>query len=148
KDCCESYRRNLASPCHEVRIRPGEKLVDGAAVIVSGPPCQPFSVSGSQSGTGDSRNGFPAFLSAVRRYHPELGIFENVRGMLFRNKAYFELVRKRLESLGYRVQWKLLNAAHFGIPQNRHRLFVVAHHGEFHFPDPTRETPMSAGAAL
>jgi DNA (cytosine-5)-methyltransferase 1 len=148
-DCCETYRTNLKAPCHTMILKPDQELTDGATVIVGGPPCQPFSVNGHQSGHQDERDGFPAFLSAVKRYQPQLVVFENVRGMMYQNKPYFESIIEQLEAFGYKVQWKLLNAVHYGVAQNRHRLFVVAHRGVFDFPAPThRECPVTAGEAL
>jgi DNA (cytosine-5)-methyltransferase 1 len=149
EDCCATYRRNLRAPCHQLHLRPGLELTDGAQIIIGGPPCQPFSVNGHQNGHQDERDGFPAYLSAVERYRPRLALFENVRGMLYQNRTYFEGIVRRLEALGYRVEWKLLNAVQFGVPQNRERLFVVAHTGIFDFPAPTHAgQPMTAGQAL
>jgi DNA (cytosine-5)-methyltransferase 1 len=146
-DCCATYRHNLRSPCHQVRLGPGKELTDGADVIIGGPPCQPFSVNGHQSGSGDERDGFPAYLWAVERYRPRVAVFENVRGMLYQNKAYFDGIVERLEEMGYQVEWQLLNAADHGVPQNRERLFVVAHKAVFDFPTP-RATRITAGEAL
>lgn len=149
EDCCSTYRLNLRAPCHAMRLKPGQELTDGAAVIVGGPPCQPFSVNGHQNGKKDERDGFPAFLWAVERYQPQVALFENVRGMLYQNRAYFDGIVERLEVLGYRVEWKMLNAVDYGVPQNRERLFVVAHRGDFDFPEPThRNNLVSAGEAL
>ncbi|MCI0462560.1 MAG: DNA cytosine methyltransferase [Gemmataceae bacterium] len=149
EDCCATYRENLHSPCHQMILRPGQELTDGAQVIIGGPPCQPFSVNGHQSGNRDDRDGFPAYLSAVERYRPRLALFENVRGMLYQNRTYFDRIVQALEELGYRVEWALLNAVHHGVPQNRERLFVVAHHSVFDFPEPTHlGSPVTAGEAL
>src|SRR5947208_8823946 len=49
-DCCATYRANLHSPCHQMTLRAGAELSDGAQVIIGGPPCQPFSVNGHQQG--------------------------------------------------------------------------------------------------
>jgi len=136
-DACRTYRSNLGSPCHQVTLEPGAELTNGASVIVGGPPCQPFSVSGNQGGRADKRDGFPAFLSAVERYKPKVVVIENVRGMFYKNRAYFEGIQTRLENLGYVVDWRLLHAADFGVPQNRERLFAVGHPGHFEFPIPT-----------
>lgn len=149
EDCCATYRHNLGSPCHQMRLEPGQELTDGADVIIAGPPCQPFSVNGHQNGSRDDRDGFPSFLSAVERYQPRLVLFENVRGMLYQNRPYFDGTVGKLEAMGYQVQWKLLNAVHYGVPQNRERLFVVAHRTAFDFPRPTHRTsPVTAGEAL
>ncbi|HEY5327495.1 MAG TPA: DNA cytosine methyltransferase, partial [Mucilaginibacter sp.] len=59
-----------------------------------------------------------------------------VRGLLYSNKWYFELVLKELRKLGYVISYSLLNAVSFGVPQNRERLFVVGHRSKFQFPKP------------
>lgn len=149
EDCCATYSQNLRSRCHQSRLAPGQELTDGVDIIIGGPPCQPFSVNGHQNGSRDDRDGFPAYLWAVDRYRPRIAVFENVRGMLYQNRAYFDGVVESLERLGYEVQWQLLNAVDYGVPQNRERLFVVAHRGVFDFPEPThRSRPITAGEAL
>jgi DNA (cytosine-5)-methyltransferase 1 len=85
----------------------------------------------------------------VERYQPRVALFENVRGMLYQNRSYLDGIIEQLEGLGYKVQWQLLNAVDFGVPQNRERLFVVAHRGVFDFPEPTHaDRPVTAGEAL
>jgi DNA (cytosine-5)-methyltransferase 1 len=106
-------------------------------------------VVGHQLGLSDSRDGFPIFIDAVDRYRPKIALFENVRGMLFRNKAYFEEIVKALENLGYIVEWNILNAAHYGVPQRRERVFCVAHLGGWQWPKKTHQnTPYTVGEAL
>lgn len=134
-DACDTYRNNLRGECHQVVLHPGKDLGPAPDVIVGGPPCQPFSVNGHQNGHEDERDGFPTFLSAVERYMPRLAIFENVRGMLYRNKAYLARIVERLDGFGYIVERpRLLNALRYGVPQNRERLFVIAHRGTWRFP--------------
>lgn len=148
-DACQTYRTNLNSPCHQMTLRPGTHLTEGASIIIGGPPCQPFSVNGHQHGRQDDRDGFPALLSAIERYRPKAVVFENVRGMLYRNQAYFQAIVRRLDELGYQVDYRLLNAADYGVPQTRERVFVVAHTGRFAFPEPTHATRrLTAGYAL
>ena len=67
-DACATYNRNLHGTCQKLFLEPGQDLVEAADVIVGGPPCQPFSVNGHQKGLNDSRDGFPTFLSAVKKY--------------------------------------------------------------------------------
>jgi len=150
-DACSTYNGNLAGRCNQVFLVPGADLTDEKNVdlIIGGPPCQPFSVVGSQLGKRDRRDGFPAFISAVERYSPKLAVFENVRGMLYRNKAYFSQVKAALRDLGFAVSWRVLNASHFGVPQNRERLIVVAHKVEWRFPEPiTAHNPFVVGQAF
>ncbi|HEY9829477.1 MAG TPA: DNA (cytosine-5-)-methyltransferase, partial [Stenomitos sp.] len=149
EDACATYQHNLHGTCYQLTLTRNPNLMAEADVIVGGPPCQPFSVSGHQLGLQDSRDGFPIFLDAVDRYHPQIALFENVRGMLFRNKAYFEEIVIALKELGYIVEWNLLNAAHYGVPQRRERLFCVAHQGCWQWPKKTHlNTPYTAGEAL
>ncbi|HEY9602162.1 MAG TPA: BsuBI/PstI family type II restriction endonuclease [Allocoleopsis sp.] len=149
EDACSTYRHNLRSSCYQQTLIRQPDLIDGADVIIGGPPCQPFSVGGHQLGLRDSRDGFPIFIDAVDRYRPQLALFENVRGMLFRNKAYFEEIVIALQELGYIVEWNILNAAHYGVPQRRERLFCVAHRGRWTWPKKTHlKSPYTAGEAL
>ncbi|HEY6332565.1 MAG TPA: DNA cytosine methyltransferase, partial [Blastocatellia bacterium] len=148
KEACATYNTNLSGECHEMVLTPGQKLVNDADIIVGGPPCQPFSVVGLQNGQKDTRDGFPVFLAAVEQYQPKIAIFENVRGMLYRNRQYLDQILLRLRELGYVVAPKLLNAVNFGVAQNRERLFVVAHRGHWRFPDPLRYPRYTAGEAL
>jgi len=150
-DACSTYSGNLSGKCHQLFLKPDLDLVHDRRVdiIIGGPPCQPFSVVGSQRGKHDDRDGFPAFLSAMRRYEPKLAIFENVRGMLYRNHEYFEFIRAEMRDLGYAVSWRLLNAVNFGVPQNRERLVVVAHRKEWKFPAPNNaQSQFTVGQAL
>lgn len=145
---CETYRTNLRAECHRAVIAPDTEYPVRAEVVIGGPPCQPFSVNGHQKGHRDERDGFPAFLSAVERLTPRVAVFENVRGMLYQNRNYFENVIARLRRMSYEVEWKLLNAVDYGVPQNRERLFVVAHKGGWEFPAALAERRVTAGEAL
>jgi DNA (cytosine-5)-methyltransferase 1 len=148
-DACETYSHNLSGKCFTQVLKPGQDLTDHADVVIGGPPCQPFSVIGHQRGKHDERDGFPAFLSAVERYQPQLVMFENVRGMLYRNIAYFQSIVSQLRSLGYLVEWKLLNAVEYGVPQKRERVFVIGHRGQWSFPKPLAlDSYYTAGDAL
>jgi site-specific DNA-cytosine methylase len=134
EDACATYRRNLRGKCECVVLDRGTPL-PAAKAVIGGPPCQPFSVGGHQMGLKDSRDGFPIFISAIERLKPEIWMFENVRGMLYTNRWYFDEITNALKALNYVVEIKLLNAVNFGVPQNRERVIVVGHRGEFHFPE-------------
>lgn len=145
-DCCATYRHNLHGDCLQVKLDTGCTFPK-AQVVIGGPPCQPFSVGGHQNGIRDARDGFPAFITAVEQAQPDIWMFENVRGLMYRNRAYLDAIIEELEGLGYVVEFKLLNAVHHGVPQNRERVIVVGHRGEFHYPIPQVER-VTAGAAL
>lgn len=111
-------------------------------LVAGGPPCQPFSVSGKQRGQSDLRDMVPEFLRAVEELRPTAFMMENVKGLtLHRFKSYLTQTVTQFEKLGYSVTYKVLNAADFGVPQQRERVFVVGiKGGVFSFPEKTHGT--------
>lgn len=146
EDCCRTYSANLNGECHKVHLTP-DHVFPKAKVVIGGPPCQPFSVGGNQRGLEDSRDGFPVFISAVQQAEPDIFLFENVRGLLYRNKWYLEQIIQKLESLGYTIDVHLVNAVSYLVPQNRERVIVVGHKNKFNFPK-TEHFKVTAGMAL
>jgi DNA (cytosine-5)-methyltransferase 1 len=132
-DCCQTYSDNLQTECYQVLLDNNTELPN-ADIIIGGPPCQPFSVGGEQLGILDARNGFPIFINAIKKINPKMWMFENVRGLLYKNKWYLDEVLNTLESLGYQIEYKLMNFSDYGVPQNRERLIVVGHKNKFSFP--------------
>jgi DNA (cytosine-5)-methyltransferase 1 len=130
-----TYNKNLKGKCFAIKLDLDFDYPQ-ADIIIGGPPCQPFSVGGHQKGMEDARDGFPIFIDAVKKLQPKVFMFENVRGLLYSNKWYFDLVIDELQKLGYFIDYKLLNAVNYGVPQNRERLFVVGHRAKFNFPKP------------
>lgn len=146
-DACATYNKNLLGECKKTKLTIDTPLPE-ARVLIGGPPCQPYSVAGHQLGLNDARDGFPIFLSAVRRLRPDLFLIENVRGMLYRNRGYLDEIVAALRDLGYLVeQPRLMNAVHFGVPQNRERVIIVGHQGIFKFPEHVRKS-VTAGEAV
>jgi len=144
--CVKTYRLNLNSKC-VCKYLTQETKYPQAEIVIGSPPCQPFSIAGKQKGLEDSRDGLPAFIAAVEQLSPYIFLFENVRGLLYRNRWYFEEVKSKLGELGYIVEAQLLNAKHYGVPQNRERVIVVGHRGCFKFPTPQTKV-ISSGEAL
>ena len=108
--------------------------------IIGGPPCQGFSTVGRRE-IDDPRNKmYLEFYKAVRMASPTFFLIENVKGMLTLNKGAF--VKDLIErfgpnGLGYNITYQLINAADYGIPQNRYRVFYVGIKGKkFVFPEP------------
>ena len=132
-DAVKTYNSNLNGICKE-EILTVDTDYPHADIIIGGPPCQPFSVGGKQNGLADSRDGFPAFISAVRKVQPKLWLFENVRGMMYRNKDYLNEILCKLKDLGYVISYELLKSVNYEVPQNRERLVVVGHKGGFYLP--------------
>ncbi len=108
--------------------------------IIGGPPCQGFSTVGLRN-IDDPRNKmYLEFYKAIRIANPDFFVMENVKGMLTLDKgAFVKDLLKRFgegeEGLGYKINYKLVNAADYGVPQNRYRVFFVGIKN-FHFDFP------------
>ncbi len=144
-------------------------------IVAGGPPCQPFSLGGKHKGVDDGRDMFPIAIASIDLLRPKAFIFENVKGLLRESfQDYFEYILLRLkypsnakpareswqqhlrtlrsvsknggEEVEYRVTFQLLNAANYGIPQQRERVVIVGVRGdldiEFKFPSPTHSEAM------
>lgn len=145
-DCCETYRRNLDSECHQVMITPNMEFPK-VQVVIGGPPCQPFSRRGKQLGKEDARNGFPSFIEAIRKINPDIWICENVKGLPEQNTEYFKTLIDEFESLGYIVYKTVIKMERFDVPQNRERMVMVGHRGGF-TPPTEKDYRITAGEAL
>ena len=134
--------------------------VGEADVLIGGPPCQPFSKSsywanGAAQRLDDPRaNTLTAYLRVLHDTQPKTFLLENVYGMAYKRKD--EALRYVLEGVarinehtgtGYRVDWRMLNAAHYGVPQLRERVFLVGSRDgkRFDFPLPTHSAPERLG---
>lgn len=109
-------------------------------IICGGPPCQPFSAAGRRRGEYDERDAFPHAIRVVEQLQPRAFCFENVRGLTYRKHAdYLARVLADLEGCGYVVRAQLLEAADYGVPQRRARLFIVGTRPgvSFSWPGPT-----------
>jgi DNA (cytosine-5)-methyltransferase 1 len=120
----------------DVRLR---RLRDSIALLAGGPPCQPFSTGGKQLGAHDERDGFPQFVRAVDELRPTAFLIENVAGLAAPSMArYFNGLLEDLRGLKYNVAWQVVNAADYGVPQKRRRLFIVGLRRRlFTFPEET-----------
>ena len=95
-------------------------------VLVGGTPCQSFSVAGSRKGLADARGKLVyTFLEMLEFYRPKYVVWENVPGVLSDKTGVFSLFITRLQDAGYLCDADILDAADFGVPQRRKRLFVV-----------------------
>ncbi|MEN9656711.1 MAG: hypothetical protein RL571_176 [Pseudomonadota bacterium] len=128
--------------------------LDQIDIVAGGPPCQPFSLGGKHKANQDSRDMFPYAIRAIEQLSPKAFVFENVKGLLRQTFSdYFEYIILRLSypdflsksnegweshlgklrkidkssysGLRYDVQFKLINAANYGVPQTRERVVIV-----------------------
>lgn len=148
-------------------------------LLLAGVPCQPFSLGGKHKADTDGRNLFPELARAVRTLRPAAVLAENVHGLLRDGfRPYFDYIVRTLTSPSvgpksseswrdhdrrllrhqrkeaateYLVSWAVLNAADYGVPQVRRRVFIVATRsdvGAFKFPEPTHSRQALVRAQL
>jgi DNA (cytosine-5)-methyltransferase 1 len=134
--------------------------VEEAALVSAGPPCQPFSKSafwarsGRESISTDSRSRLLGeCVRVISEARPRAYVIENVFGLAYRTASpILESSISRLKGEGYSCSWRVLNAADYGVPQKRQRIFIIgARDGrELEFPEPTtsREAYMTVGEAI
>ena len=108
-------------------------------ILLAGFPCQPFSNAGLKRGFADTRGTLFFDIAKILNVHrPRVVFLENVKGFKSHDSGNtFKTVSRVLESLGYSVYSKVLNAKDFGVPQNRERIYIVGFLGEavFSFPE-------------
>jgi len=112
-------------------------------IILGGPPCQGFSSIRPfrSSNDDDPRNNlFEEYASYVNYFRPKIFILENVIGLAtHKNGNTLNIIQECFHKLGYDTEWKIINCAHFGIPQKRERFILVGYQKgiNFNFPLPT-----------
>jgi len=142
-DACATYRaKHPEAKVFEADISTVDfKAMRGCfALVAGGPPCQPFSIGGKRLAADDPRNGIPQFLRALGELRPKAFIMENVAGMAASaRRSYLLAVVRQMDDLGYSTTWRVLEAADYGVPQKRRRLFVVGttNGRRFSFPPPS-----------
>ncbi len=113
-------------------------------IIIGGPPCQAYSTVGKRVIDDPRGKLFQEYYRVLKEFNPKLFLFENVKGLLsIRKGELLKTIIHLFESLGYEVQWKLMNAADYGVPQIRERVIIIGSKlkTSFQFPDPTHYNP-------
>lgn len=146
----QSYLANYPH-CSKNRYFQDVVLLDGrdfhnqVDLFVGGSPCQSFSSVGFQAGLEDTRGTlFYEFARLVKEINPKVFIYENVRNLLNHDKGNtWRVIKQVFDELGYDYKFDVLNAADYGIPQTRRRLFVVGFRKDlnlnFNFPPATKK---------
>jgi len=125
----------------------------GVDLLSGGLPCPPFSIAGKQLGADDERDMFPSMLRIVKEVNPRAVLIENVRGIYTdRFSSYRDSIDKSFDAMGFDTYWSAFDAADFGVPQKRYRVFLVAlRRGvtkPLCWPSPAKGSPVTVGAAL
>ena len=128
KDACDTYEQNFGLRPHGNIAAVRADAVPDHDILFAGLPCQPFSIIGNRGGFPDARGNL--FLEAARiiaAKRPHAVVIENVRQFAtIAGGKPLACVVATLEALGYAVEWRILNALNFGLPQKRERILIVA----------------------
>lgn len=128
-----------ASWIDNFKAKTGQDKLD---VLIGGPPCQGFSLTGTRKFDDERNKLYNAVFLGAQALKPKVVVIENVRGMatLYGGQAKAQVIDK-FKSLGYNVTMRILDSAHYGVPQHRLRLFFVASIPEisFEWPEATHD---------
>lgn len=132
KTCALNHPEALISDKSILDIDAGElrqhlKLKKGELdTLIGGPPCQGFSTYGKRDENDPRNQLYLSYIKFLEEFRPKTFVIENVSGLLSMSKgAVLDDICTRLSSLGYEFEVNILNAADFGVPQNRKRVFIV-----------------------
>lgn len=123
----------LSVPTRDLLAAAGIRGQERPRLLVGGPPCTPFSKSGfwlewKRAGLDANASLLQAYTRILAEARPEAFILENVYALTYNNRASrpaFERLLREVDEAGYGCRWAVLNAADYGVPQLRPRLFVV-----------------------
>lgn len=143
-DAVSTYRLNLGDHivCGDIHEIPST-AIPSCDIVIGGFPCQGFSVANTGRHEDDERNKlYLEMIRVIRDKQPKFFLAENVKGILSIGKGQvFKNILSDFKSLGYNVEYKLLNAADFGVPQKRQRVIIVGIRNDikqkYDYPSPT-----------
>lgn len=149
-DAVATYRLNLGDHivCQDIREISSEDIPD-CDIVIGGFPCQGFSVANTGRREDDERNMlYLEMIRIIRDKHPRFFVAENVKGIMSIGKGeVFRRIIDDFASLGYRVQYRLLNAADYGVPQKRQRVIIIGERSDepwhYEYPLPTHSKDAS-----
>lgn len=142
KYCQGSYQINFGQRPSGDITQVDPKSIPGHDLLYGGFPCQPFSIIGQMKGFDDTRGTlFFHIANILKEKRPTAFILENVKQLVGHNGGQtLKVIIKTLIDLGYHVQYAVLNALDYGLPQKRERVIIVGHRDPilFSFPSPIR----------
>jgi len=149
KDCCETLKKNhvnmnvVCSPMEKLDLTPYINNVD---LLTGGIPCQSYSQAGLRKGLEDSRGQLIyTFIKMIETVKPKIFMIENVKGLLTHNNGNTikEIITLLDKDKLYNVEYKLLNAVDYNVPQKRERVFIIGtlkdKNLKFVFPDANKK---------
>lgn len=128
-DAVVTYKKNIGNHiiCGDITKIKSNEIPDDFDVLLGGFPCQGFSIANSKRNMGDSRNFlYLEMLRIIKDKKPKFFVAENVKGLLsMENGRVIKMIINDFSKLGYKVNYKLLRASDYGVPQHRERVFII-----------------------
>jgi DNA (cytosine-5)-methyltransferase 1 len=152
-DAVETYRKNIGTHIVEGDITaiPSEQVPD-CDIVIGGFPCQGFSVANTKRSATDERNEmYKQMLRVIKDKTPLFFLAENVKGILSLEKGkVMQMILGDFRNLGYTVKCQLLNAADYGVPQQRQRVIItgVRNDVDFEYMYPEKEYGENGGCGI
>ncbi len=139
----ESYEANFGEKPFGDITQIDEKKIPDHDILFAGFPCQPFSIIGQMKGLSDTRGTlFFDIARILKEKQPKAFILENVKQLVGHDKGKtLKVIVQSLKDLGYHVQYSVLNALDYGLPQKRERVVIVGHREPIMFTFPSPEKP-------
>lgn len=146
EDAVETYRKNMGNHivCEDIGKIDVRDIPD-CDIVIGGFPCQGFSVANMKRHVEDERNAlYKQLIRVIAEKKPKFFLAENVKGLTNLGKGeIFKMILEDFEELGYVVKYKVLNAADYGVPQTRQRVFIIGVRNdikwEYEFPTATND---------
>ncbi len=161
QDAVNTYKQNIGDHivCGDITKIPTKDIIlnnKDVDVVIGGFPCQGFSIANSKRSMEDKRNFlYLELLRVIKDTNPKFFIAENVKGLLSMEKGeIIKMIVKDFESLGYKVDYKVLNASEYGVPQARERVIIMGNRlgVENEFPQKTHgqnlKKPLTVESAI
>lgn len=155
EDAVCTYKKNIGDHIvlEDVRNISVDEIPD-CDIVIGGFPCQGFSVANTKRYVTDERNElYKQLIRVIENKQPKFFLAENVKGLTNLGKGeVFKMILSDFEQLGYRVQYKILNAADYGVPQTRLRVIIIGVRSdidwEYEFPKATHSKSGEDGLSI
>lgn len=136
EDAVETYRKNIGDHivCEDISKVSTDDIPD-CDIVIGGFPCQGFSVANTKRNEQDERNVlYKQLIRVIADKKPKFFLAENVKGILSLGKGkVFQMILNDFENLGYKVKYRVLNAADYGVPQTRMRVIIIGVRNDIDF---------------
>lgn len=153
-DAVETYKKNIGEHIilGDITKIPSSEIPDNFDILLGGFPCQGFSIANKNRSMEDERNFlYKEMLRIVKDKRPSFFLAENVKGLLsMHNGKVVEMIINDFKEIGYNVNYKIVNSADYGVPQQRERILIIGNRlgVKNKFPKPTHQNISKSQTSL